>query len=65
MKRTWIILNKKPGNYLFKFKFFEFKFIFYIFLSNLYKQENYQSAIGVYNHAVRIFPKVPAYVFFF
>jgi len=33
-------------------------------ISTLYKQENYQTAIGVYNHAIRMFPKVPAYAFF-
>ena len=33
--------------------------------STLYKQENYQTAIGVYNHAIRMFPKVPAYAYFY
>ena len=28
--------------------------------SHFYKQENYQTAIGVYNHAIRLFPKVAA-----
>lgn len=28
--------------------------------SGFYKQENYQTAIGVYNHAIKFFPKAPA-----
>jgi len=28
--------------------------------SHFYAQENYQTAIGVYNHAIRLFPKVAA-----
>lgn len=27
-----------------------------------YQQENYQGAIGVYNHAIRLFPKNPTYI---
>jgi hypothetical protein len=34
------------------------QFNHYSFFSQFFQQGNFQSAIGVYNHAVRIFPKM-------